>query len=181
MKTYIITDTHYFHQRLIEWGDRPENFTELIIENCKSMINPEDTVIHLGDVIFGTEKEKRLTEIMNQLPGNWILIRGNHDEKPTSLYLRSGFKLVLESLVMDDILFSHVPVEKSKWPEDVVCNVHGHFHNNAHRTGEFPFYSGAPDYRLLAVEHTDLKPVLLEEFLGISFDAKRKRPTRNYY
>ena len=178
MKTFILTDSHFHHAKLVEWGDRPENFTQIIIDNCKRMIAPEDTVIHLGDVIFGMDKEKYLKEIMTQLPGFWILIRGNHDEKPSSMYLNCGFKMVCEQLIMDGIIFSHEPLEV--FPEGVTTCVHGHFHANEHRVADYPFYTGTPHYKLLALEHTNLEPVLLEEFCNISFDAKRKKNPANW-
>lgn len=50
----------------------------VLVENWNNTVKPEDTVIHLGDVIFyGRDKADKF---IKQLNGYKILIRGNHDK-----------------------------------------------------------------------------------------------------
>jgi calcineurin-like phosphoesterase family protein len=51
-KIWLITDTHFYHDRIIELAHRPKNYHELIINNWKWLVNEDDTVIHLGDIYF---------------------------------------------------------------------------------------------------------------------------------
>ena len=175
-KIYIITDIHMRHKMLSDIGERPEGFTEKIIENWNTIITNNDTIINLGDVVFGMDKEPYLTEVMSKLNGKCkVLILGNHDTFPYSFYYRSGFDLVCKQMVIDNILLSHEPIDKLKWPDGVTVSIFGHYHGNEHRIADYPFDTGLPDYNHLALERTDLKPVLLEEFAGISLDRKRNK------
>jgi calcineurin-like phosphoesterase family protein len=47
MKIWIISDTHFNHNRIIELEERPEDYQELIINNWKKLVKNEDTIIHL--------------------------------------------------------------------------------------------------------------------------------------
>jgi calcineurin-like phosphoesterase family protein len=157
MKTWLITDTHFNHKRLINWG-RPENFEELIRESCKK-IKPEDTLIHLGDICIGGDEEasKFFTNLKCKRK---ILVRGNHDNKSYSWYYRMGWDFVCENFRMrykgKEILFSHMPilaehtVQTTYLPVDM--NIHGHLHGRgeySHRAIEgykVPFHVDiAPD------------------------------------
>src|SRR4051794_5722547 len=106
-QTWIITDTHFNHDRMIELCGRPANFRDLIIENWKAMVGPEDMVFHLGDVIFSRAAE--ISGIMAGLPGRKILVRGNHDMERTQWYLKRGFDFVCYGFAYKNVYFSHKP------------------------------------------------------------------------
>ncbi len=56
MNKWFISDTHFSHANIIPYCKRPfKTVTEnkLLIENWNSHVNPDDTVIFLGD--FGSE------------------------------------------------------------------------------------------------------------------------------
>jgi len=119
------------------------------------MVALDDVVIHLGDVIIGRQSE--LQGILEQLPGTKILVRGNHDYEKNSWYIKRGFAFVCDMLVIRDFLFSHEPIEVL--PSGVRINIHGHFHNNDHRTSDF---NVKPHNKLIFIEH-EYKPVSLDE------------------
>jgi calcineurin-like phosphoesterase family protein len=50
--TWIIGDTHLYHDNIVKYCNRPEDHTEILIKNLQDMIHEDDTLIHLGDVIF---------------------------------------------------------------------------------------------------------------------------------
>ena len=81
--TYIISDTHFSHKNIIEYCNRPyeniETMNKDIVQKWNSIVNPEDMVIHLGDVGFGLVEQ--LQPLIHSLNGYKILIRGNHDAK----------------------------------------------------------------------------------------------------
>jgi calcineurin-like phosphoesterase family protein len=158
-KTWLITDTHFNHSMLVNKGHRPANFQDQIITNWKKMVRPADMVFHLGDVILG--KNGTLGEIMEDLPGTKVLIRGNHDHESNAWYTRHGFLFVAQGILHGGVWLSHIPADVL--PSGAVLNVHGHLHNSAHHGTDFPAHC-----KLLSIEHTDYKPVGFDEFVGFT-------------
>lgn len=56
--------------------DSIEEHDAKLIENWNSVVGTNDTVFHLGDVLFGGSMKWH--EIIGQLNGRIILIQGNH-------------------------------------------------------------------------------------------------------
>lgn len=134
MKIWIIADTHFYHENIKKFQGRPEDFNEQIIKNWNKVIACDDLVIHLGDVLFGMNKEQTLPSLMATLPGKKILCRGNHDLNPALWYMERGFDFVCDYFVSSDIAFSHVPLTPLPFQtmennqKLVKWNIHGHFH-----------------------------------------------------
>ncbi len=162
-KIWLITDTHFNHDKIKEYCGRPDDCDEQMIKNCKKVIQDHDLLIHLGDVIISRASE--LKGIMDQIPGTKVLTLGNHDQKRPHWYRNNGFDFVCTEFVMNGILFSHFPLHKRG---DCKMNIHGHFHNAkpSHREKEFTDIYDETWHRLLAVEHEDYKPVDLIEFIN---------------
>jgi len=171
-KIWIISDTHFNHDKMVDYCNRPKNFEELIIKNLE-VIKVEDILIHLGDVCFGNDKEnnKKLTQLKCK---KW-LVKGNHDKKSNKWYLENGWDFVCESFSDNyfgkKILFSHCPMPAEKYD----LNIHGHFHNALPRLlrGEWKV-EGEKErneqdllnllngkHKLVALEETNYKPILL--------------------
>lgn len=157
-KVWLITDTHFFHNNIVKLCGRPENHNELILENWINAAGENDVTIHMGDVMFG--KEGKLKDILDSVPGEKILVRGNHDKRKPEWYMKNGFILCVESLVYKGVLITHVPAQTL--PDGVRLNVHGHFHNNDKRYWEYPTHHFN---RLYAIENTEYKPVLFEDYV----------------
>ena len=166
MKIYLTTDTHFGHKKLIEYG-RPDNFEELIFKNLKNL--PEGCIlIHLGDVGLGRDGEMH-SKYIEPIKCKKILVRGNHDHKSDNWYLEHGWDFVcrrFESKYFGkNIMFSHIPVKDNNFYD---INIHGHFHDSDHHIHEaFILAVKNNKQKLLALEHTNYKPVLLEEFLKL--------------
>lgn len=102
-------------------------------------VSPNDTVIHLGDVVHQTPT----ASIFNQLNGKKILVAGNHDmyKNKCDVGLHKYFDEVHEATyTIDDIIFSHEPIcpDVPKFALDKFkdidlnsydINIHGHFHS----------------------------------------------------
>lgn len=160
MKIWLITDTHFNHENIKEYSGRPDDFTERTIKNWSSMVSDNDLTIHLGDVIFS--KAGTLTEILTTIPGRKVLVMGNHDRKPR-WYMTHGFAFACYRFELGHSLFVHEP--QFELPAGCDRVIHGHLHNDAHRSDEYP--EPIPPYnRLLSLELEDYKPVLLEEFIN---------------
>ena len=80
-RIYFTSDTHFSHEKIIEYSHRPFTDTNemnvALIDNWNSVVTPDDTVYHLGD--FAMSPRDRIPEFVSQLNGNIILIKGNHD------------------------------------------------------------------------------------------------------
>lgn len=156
--SWLITDTHWNHDFMLQCG-RPADFGEQLLKNLRHLLTPQDTLYHLGDVIF--YKYPDLKEMLDSIPGTKVLLMGNHDKKSKGWYARNGFAFVADMIVLDDIMLSHKPIERL--PSGVRLNVHGHWHNDDHH--KRPEWYSESTHRLLSVEVTNYKPVKLEEFV----------------
>jgi calcineurin-like phosphoesterase family protein len=166
MKIWIITDTHFGHNKMIEFCGRPEGFEDLILSNIHRLVQNGDIIIHLGDFCIGSD-EKWHQKFLTIANCKTILVRGNHDHKSDSWYIRQGWDMVCETFSNTyfgkNILFSHKPQADNGYD----INIHGHFHNSGHHLHEAELLSiQNPKQKLLAIENTNLCPVLLETFLN---------------
>lgn len=194
--TYIISDTHWNAKptsAIIQKCLRPENFTELSLKRWNQTVRPEDTVIHLGDVVNGPKREAKA--ILDSLNGRKIHVRGNHDrEKSCKWWMENGFDVSVDFFVQNGVLFTHEPANAiysgqgkpydslldETLPLDCHTNVHGHLHNiwdgfidperyqrdKALLGIDFLKQLRYPWQRLFAFEYTNYFPVSLEKFLA---------------
>jgi len=178
MKIYLTTDTHFSHDKMVEYCGRQNNFNELIWKGF-NVITDKDILIHLGDFCIGNDVENH-RHLSDLLKCKKILVKGNHDRKSDNWYLEHGWDFVCykfqNNFFGKRILFSHIP---SKDDGEFDINIHGHFHNNLHRLLEGKFVvDGEKErnqedllkltnkHKLLAIENTNYKPVLLEKFIN---------------
>lgn len=114
MKIWLTSDTHYFHRNVIKYCNRPfvsvEEMNQALIDNWNSLVQPDDLVYHLGDFAFcGIERAKN---ILSQLNGTKICIRGNHDQSPERMK-KMGFSAVYEKMELEiegiSLILSHFP------------------------------------------------------------------------
>lgn len=116
-ETYLISDTHWSHGRILEYCDRPftsvDEMNHTLITNWNAVIPSGDAthVWHIGDVGFG--KLECIKEIRAQLNGTIHLILGNHDRLRPRQYIDAGFATVQQSWRMKlgnkTVLLKHHP------------------------------------------------------------------------
>lgn len=158
---WVISDTHFQHDNILKYTDRPydtvEEMNEKLIENWNSVVKPQDKIYHLGDVTFGN-KNKYITDIHKRLNGRKRLIVGNHDDvKFLSPYFE---KVSMWRMWYDlDILMTHVPVhpsvlEENRFRSNEVINVHGHIHETQ---------SPGANYKCVCVEQINYTPIHIED------------------
>lgn len=163
---YFISDTHFNHENIIKYCNRPFNnsidMNEAIINNYNSTIKDDDTVYHLGDFAFGSKEE--LINLRSRLKGNVYLIRGNHDMKGSMFYESVGFNVLVNAPIRLDehkLILSHRPLSDNQIPQGYI-NVHGHIHNKL-LNDEYPSneYSKSKHFNV-SVDANNFKPVSLE-------------------
>jgi calcineurin-like phosphoesterase family protein len=98
-----------------------------MISRWNSIVSDDDTVIVAGDFSFG-DKE-RIKNILSQLNGRKVLIKGNHDRHGSNFYREVGFvDFYKHSIVLHDgIVISHEPLKRKDGSK--ILNIHGHVHN----------------------------------------------------
>lgn len=94
---FYTSDTHYGHRNVIAYSNRPfaniEEMDEVLVTNWNTVVKPQDTVFHLGDVSFSSRP--RTKEIVQSLNGHKILIMGNHDlPRSVDFWHEAGFEEV---------------------------------------------------------------------------------------
>jgi len=159
-KIYLVADTHFNHERVIESSARPFNnvkeMNESIIKNWNNTVNKNDIVYHLGDFGFGSLDE--LKQIFDKLNGEKYLIMGNHDLRyGKNFFLKLGFVQVYKKgmLRLDKYLLTHYPRELE---EQDAFNYYGHIHNQPE---EEIYIDGK--HKCISLERTNYKPIRISK------------------
>ena len=167
MRYYITTDTHFNHDNIKLYCNRPDDYELRITRGLE--ILPEDAIlIHLGDVCIGDDKKVH-KDIIAPLACKKILVRGNHDSKSNNWYMDHGWDFVCErfdsTLYGHKIAFTHQPIP---WDGNFDFNLHGHLHNLGHRDNPTNFKN-----ILFSLEIDGYGPWSLEAFLGKKLKEER--------
>lgn len=132
-KTFFIADTHFDHERIIGFENRPfkdvKEMNSAMISNWNQVVSRDDKVFMLGDFAFaGKEKIQSLVHALN---GRKILIIGNHDRSHSlSWWKTSGFEEVIDYPIIykEWYMLSHEPMYINK--NMPYANIFGHVHAN---------------------------------------------------
>lgn len=165
---WVISDTHFGHQNIIDYCNRPFKtaylMNEVIRDNWNSVVKPQDKVYHLGDVYMGWNQKESALQFLTSLNGKKRLILGNHDNgKDQTLQLAFQKIDVWRMWPEFGLLMTHVPVHESalfrgktgneEKPKQLL-NIHGHIHENN---------SPSSNHRNVCVEHLNYRPINIEE------------------
>jgi calcineurin-like phosphoesterase family protein len=181
VNTYVISDTHWNEGEdgcvLDTYCQRPHDYTAKTIRNWNQTVQPEDLVIHCGDVINGDKK--RIKKILDSLNGRKVLVTGNHDRNHgEQWWMRNGFDFACQGFKFRNVWFTHEPA--GHLPEGCLYNVHGHLHNiwdgfhspeRIERDKEllgvdFTKQLKYPWQRLFALEYCGYRPINIDKFLA---------------
>ena len=155
MGVFFTADQHFGHKNIIEYCNRPfsdvEEMNEALIENWNKTVDNNDKIFVLGDFALGNNDQ--IIKWGKSLKGNKMLILGNHDRAPKSVYLEAGFKEVSKYPIIwnKQYILSHAPI---CWDN----NVYGHIHDKPQE----PDNSGCC---CICVERTNYKPLVLGELM----------------
>lgn len=80
-KYWWTADEHYGHKNIIKYCNRPftsvEEMNQTLIDNHNRVVGKGDCTVHIGD--FSLSDARCTLEIIEQLNGSHIFIRGSHD------------------------------------------------------------------------------------------------------
>lgn len=166
-KIWVISDTHFGHENIIRYCNRPfKNRHEMdaaIVSNWNEAVQDHDIVYHLGDVYFpGGNEPDYFWKLLKSLKGRKRLVLGNHDDLPNKALYAHFQKIVAWRHFGGEYncILTHMPlhIESSVFPDEgKPFNVHGHIHNNKSPTNK---------HINVSVEQTNYYPVDLEELMS---------------
>lgn len=162
-RVFVTADTHFGHKKIIEFEPCRSMFKSIeehddeLVRRWNCAVRPNDTVWHLGDVVFGADN----LPILARLNGVKKLVMGNHDDYPAAEYLKY-FTHLFGVVQLRGYILSHVPVH----PEQIgrfKGNIHGHKHSGQ---------VGDQRYACVSVEHGNLAPILLDHVIHAMENAR---------
>lgn len=183
MAIFTISDTHFNSENIIKYCDRPftdsKHQTQELIRRWNEVVTNDDTVICCGDFIMGNAET--IPEILPQLNGKIVLVRGNHDTpRKLSIYEQFPEKITVKDIHYESfgglwMIFCHFPMVHEDFADMVVRDnsevvyVHGHVHDKT------PFYSSQYHSFNVSVDVIEFTPVplkLIHEIVKNDFIAK---------
>lgn len=177
MNYWLISDTHFNHLKLEEWGGRSGDWQQRMITGIAS-IPRGDILIHLGDICIGNDEAVHQDL---QLAGGGltrILVRGNHDKKGVKWYTEHGWHFVVDGLELIYMgHYLHLTHRPARPQGQTTTNIHGHTHGNLHRSEESSDYYNKEYHLDISPELVGFKPVRLDLLLKNKKHAPVPTPT----
>lgn len=146
-KVFFTSDSHYGHSNILKFCDRPfkdvEEMDRMLIENWNKKVPHDGLVFHLGDFAWGGYEFWK--KIRDQLNGEIILIKGNHDQKNMSSTAEQElFKYVSWQMLIEiegrKIWLNHFPflcyAGVYREPKKLVYSLYGHVHSGPDKKGQ---------------------------------------------
>ena len=173
---FFTSDTHFDHKNIIKYCNRPwetvEEMNQGLIDNWNSVIGPDDTVFHLGDVSFGGNTN--LINYVCELNGHIILIKGNHDRKLQQSICDKLFDYTCQQLTLNidgiTVFLNHFPFLcfSGTYNTDKSIQLFGHIHSGPLSSGpdidRFNKYGVYNQYDV-GVDNNHYKPISWNEIL----------------
>ena len=150
---FYISDTHFDHDNIIAFDNRPflstEEMNETLIVNWNNVVTQSDCVYILGDFHWG--KAKDWPNILARLNGQKELIRGNHDLKmPMPQNVRQYFRDVKDYKEITDgshnLVLCHYPMPMFKNMYYGWIHLYGHVHTTTEANMASHFFRTVETY-----------------------------------
>ena len=170
-KIFLISDTHFGHDREFIWKVRGfnsvEEMNETIVQKWNDTVSAEDDVYILGDVILGDPSN---IECVKRLSGKLHIVLGNHDtanrekmyrELPNVVEVAEvGIRLKYKKY---HFVLTHYPMMTGNLEKESLkqmsLNLYGHTHQASN------FYNDMPFMYHVGVDSHNCYPVLLDDII----------------
>lgn len=166
---YFISDMHFHHNNIIDFANRPffsvEEMNIKMIENWNSVVKNDDIVYHLGDFSMKSNKEE-VNKILNQLNGNIILVKGNHDKVGQYRYIEADIVDNDTGNTIPLVMF-HYPIQSWNKQFHGSIHVHGHEHSKDQKSGMYDDKKRIFNCCVEAIEYTPISLKKILEHFGI--------------
>jgi len=133
MSTFFTADTHFDHQKIIGFCNRPfkdvHEMNAILIMNWNNTVKGGDVVYHLGDFSFGGKM--RVEEILSQLNGQIHWIFGNHDHRDARRADGFAWKGDFKRIRVGETRISLMHYAMRVWPNSHhgAWHLYGHSHD----------------------------------------------------
>jgi len=178
---YFTSDSHFAHVNILKYCNRPfdtiEEMDSKLIENWNSVVSPNDTVYHLGDVTLGKDGDRFLSQLNGYIR---VLSYPYHHDKHwlknytplSNVELISGLEVIefpardfeMNTKYKHSITLCHY--EMKNWDRKHYNSWHlfGHDHRKENKfTGDFSMNIG--------VDANNFTPVSLEQVTQYMIDC----------
>lgn len=166
---YYISDTHFGHENVIRFCDRPfdsvETMNAALIANWNRKVNGNDTVYILGDMFFRCADPE---SILQQLKGKKRVIVGNHDgswmtKLDASRYFESVDVMLETSVDNYGVTLCHYPLLTWRHAKKTYM-IHGHIHSDT-SSDFWPLLKARERVLNAGADINRYEPVTLEELI----------------
>lgn len=170
----FISDLHLGHKRILEFspnhrkGPTTEDHDEWVVSTIAANMTKRDRLYILGDVILSNSIP---LEILTRIPGDKILVRGNHDDRFTAKDFLEVFVDVLGISKYKGYWLSHAPIH----PDELrgCKNIHGHVHTNSIMEKGDGLDEYDPRYINVSVEALGAMPITMQQIVNGSYQNIR--------
>ncbi len=159
MTIWLTADWHLWHTNILDLVDRPfpsmKEMHETLVSNYIAVVKPEDTVYFLGDMTLAINAWtlSSCTKLLASIPGEKVLILGNHDKYKVWSYLKMGFTSVHTHYLLKPEMTSPLTWLVHDPKRALGSGFCGHVHNNWLTTQKpYPLVN-------VGVDRWDFKPV----------------------
>lgn len=132
---FFTSDLHFGHFNILRYDNRPfatvAEMNKAIINNWNNEVTDMDTVFILGDISW--ESDHSTAELLKQLKGRKVLVRGNHDplgpEVSAQLNeIHYGYHEVQDPETRTRLVLSHYPIHLYNGQRKGAIMLYGHVH-----------------------------------------------------
>lgn len=142
-RVFVTSDNHFGHQNILRYEDRVskmqittlEEHDNILKNNWNNVVGKNDLVIIMGD--FSFKKAIPTMELLNELNGDKVLIRGNHDiylddKKFDNSVFKGVFDYIEAKYRGQEMCLMHYPIQSFKHQNRIENNsvlLFGHIHS----------------------------------------------------
>ena len=168
---FFIGDNHFDDESIITFANRTflnkEEMNQYMLNQWNEIIGADDIVYIVGDFVFEKYSVKT-ADIISQLNGHKVLIRGNHDTLSDDEYFELGIEKIYDyPIILDNFyIISHEPMFMNDTMPYV--NIFAHVHNN-------PIYSDYGKHHFCVSAE---RPLM--NYCPISFDKIKEKIKEQY-
>lgn len=182
---YFSSDWHIGHKNVLIYDQRPfkdlDHMNRVLINNFNASVPEDGLTYFLGDMGLG--KGEDLAKVVNQLNGTKVLVLGNHDGNPNSMY-NKGFDVVVNGATLyiakKRVSLAHCPLP-GIFRENTANMTNAKGDKNWHgenRHNMFTSQDGTADYHLHGHIHSDndVKPRSTDRQYDVGVRANGYKP-----
>ncbi len=182
---FFTSDSHFNHQSMLleDSCDRPFknvwNMNACMIERWNEVVKKGDIVYHLGDFALPNKGDGHDIEwIIDQLNGQIILVRGNHDHNIKKLFHKFAKVSDIEYIKGDGddkkyrVMLCHYPMRTWRASCHGSWMLHGHSHGNLEPLGK-ALDVGVDAHNFYPLSFTQVKEIIIARRVGNVDEGKK--------